>query len=389
MPPNLTKLNNEIKAGLQKELAFQTGDQLDEKIFTRLEQTKQWFSQYDEDGSGDLDIIELNHVMEKLKITKTALQLKRMVEIVDEDFNGVLDYKEFVRMVLIEDGIVNAGAMKEKLEALDSMPTDFAKAEADKLKAGSEAKKTGMALGARGGFARPSPEQLATMRRNKEVREKEEKEKIEAGVDKNANMKLCFSTDSTQTPAQRELLGSTSLTPELLKALSDRLHKACSGDELDKETFSIAYVEILNLEDGADYADKVFSVFDQDGSGTISINELSTFLNMHSDAPIRDKLFWNFKVFDVDNSGSIQKEEMREMLISLKGLEDPEVLKKLGYSSASDILSAKKGMAEMETHLDNLFAAADVDKSGEISAVEFTEAAVHSPTLMRYLELII
>ncbi len=76
-----------------------------------------------------------------------------------------------------------------------------------------------------------------TVRRNKEVREKEEKEKIEAGVDKNANMKLCFSTDSTQTPAQRELLGSTSLTPELLKALSDRLHKACSGDELDKETF--------------------------------------------------------------------------------------------------------------------------------------------------------
>ena len=44
--------------------------------------------------------------------------------------------------------------MKEKLEALDSMPTDFAKAEADKLKAGSEAKKTGMALGARGGFGK-------------------------------------------------------------------------------------------------------------------------------------------------------------------------------------------------------------------------------------------
>lgn len=53
-----------------------------------LEQCKQLFLTYDVDGSGDIDILELHTMMQKLGQPKTHLELKMMIRDVDSTGKG-------------------------------------------------------------------------------------------------------------------------------------------------------------------------------------------------------------------------------------------------------------------------------------------------------------
>eukprot|EP00049_Salpingoeca_infusionum_P026515 m.26137 g.26137 ORF g.26137 m.26137 type:complete len:154 (+) comp8797_c0_seq1:441-902(+) len=71
-------------------------DDLEEK----LEQYKVKFMEFDEDASGDIDIMELKRMMEKMGQAKTHLELKKMIAEVDTNNSGTIHYDEFVQMML-------------------------------------------------------------------------------------------------------------------------------------------------------------------------------------------------------------------------------------------------------------------------------------------------
>ncbi|XP_064395943.1 allograft inflammatory factor 1-like [Halichondria panicea] len=71
-----------------------------ENLEERLEAYKKQFMEFDEDNSGDIDIMELKRMMEKLGQAKTHLELKKMIAEVDKNNSGTIHYNEFLDMML-------------------------------------------------------------------------------------------------------------------------------------------------------------------------------------------------------------------------------------------------------------------------------------------------
>ncbi|KJE94609.1 allograft inflammatory factor [Capsaspora owczarzaki ATCC 30864] len=66
----------------------------------RLVEYRTKFMEYDLDHSGDIDLMELKQMMEKLGQAKTHLELKKMIAEVDLEGQGTISYRSFLTMML-------------------------------------------------------------------------------------------------------------------------------------------------------------------------------------------------------------------------------------------------------------------------------------------------
>ncbi|XP_069124189.1 allograft inflammatory factor 1-like [Argopecten irradians] len=71
-----------------------------EDLPEKLVKYKDQFMEFDLDNSGDIDIMELKQMMEKLDCAKTHLELKKMIAEVDTTGSGTILYREFLDMML-------------------------------------------------------------------------------------------------------------------------------------------------------------------------------------------------------------------------------------------------------------------------------------------------
>ncbi|XP_062515612.1 allograft inflammatory factor 1-like [Corticium candelabrum] len=101
------KAYGELKSRQENELdrtnqEFLTGGKFEdvEDLAERLESYKKQFMEFDENHSGDIDIMELKRMMEKLGQAKTHLELKKMIAEVDTNNTGTIHYHEFLDMML-------------------------------------------------------------------------------------------------------------------------------------------------------------------------------------------------------------------------------------------------------------------------------------------------
>jgi len=90
-----------------------------EDLEEKLEVFKRQFCRFDEDLSGDIDLMELKKMMETMGQAKTHLQLKRMIQQVDTTKSGTITYREFLQMMLGKENsvlkmILMFEALKEK-----------------------------------------------------------------------------------------------------------------------------------------------------------------------------------------------------------------------------------------------------------------------------------
>jgi len=82
----------------------------------QMEDLKKNFMDMDEDGSGDIDILELGRAMEKLGKPKNQLQLRKMIAEVDVSGTGTIEYEEFVLMMIgTSSAVLRMILMFEKL----------------------------------------------------------------------------------------------------------------------------------------------------------------------------------------------------------------------------------------------------------------------------------
>ncbi|KYQ93199.1 calcium-binding protein [Tieghemostelium lacteum] len=89
---NLKKQQEESLDSIAAEFA----SEIDEAT---LQKYKEKFMLYDENNSGDIDIMELKMMMEKLGIAKTHLELKKMISEVDSTGNGTINFRDFIVMM--------------------------------------------------------------------------------------------------------------------------------------------------------------------------------------------------------------------------------------------------------------------------------------------------
>lgn len=77
------------------------------------QQNKKMFNSYDDDGSGELSVLELRQVMRSLDILPLNGKVKEAINIVDRDCNGQLEFEEFQRFLHIYQS--NEGFTKQEL----------------------------------------------------------------------------------------------------------------------------------------------------------------------------------------------------------------------------------------------------------------------------------
>ncbi|XP_060082010.1 allograft inflammatory factor 1-like [Ylistrum balloti] len=88
----LEKINEEFK----DDDTYKEMEDLEEK----LNQYKEKFLEFDLDNSGDIDLLALTRMLERLNATKTHLDVKKIMDEVDTTGTGTISYKEFVTMML-------------------------------------------------------------------------------------------------------------------------------------------------------------------------------------------------------------------------------------------------------------------------------------------------
>ncbi len=154
---------------------------------------------------------------------------------------------------------------------------------------------------------------------------------------------------------------SKKLVGPFLIDLKNRFREIAGEDQIiDKSEFRHG-LGIANH----DISDRLFDIFDQDGSGSIDYGEFMTTIQSMVDGTDRDKIKFAFKLHDLDNNGHIDRNELK-VLIQQSFLEN-----RLDYDEF-----------QLDLLVDEFFERADKDLSGTIDFGEFLEVAHDYPDFM-------
>ncbi|XP_067416333.1 allograft inflammatory factor 1 [Emydura macquarii macquarii] len=85
---------------LNKEFLDDPKYNTDEDLAEKLEAFKKKYMDFDLNGEGDIDIMALKRMLEKLGAAKTHLELKKMITEVTGGLGESISYRDFVRMML-------------------------------------------------------------------------------------------------------------------------------------------------------------------------------------------------------------------------------------------------------------------------------------------------
>ncbi|KAM9714585.1 NADPH oxidase 5 [Dama dama] len=118
------------------------------------------------------------------------------------------------------------------------------------------------------------------------------------------------------------------------------------------------------------FAERFFVLFDSDGSGTITLQELQEALTLLIHGSPMDKLKFLFQVYDVDGSGSVDPDELRT------------VLQACLHESAISLPQEKLDQLALA-----LFESADKDCSGTITFEELRDELQRVPEVMENLTI--
>ncbi|KAL3859431.1 hypothetical protein ACJMK2_009654 [Sinanodonta woodiana] len=133
---------------------------------------------------------------------------------------------------------------------------------------------------------------------------------------------------------------------------------------------------------------EAFSLFDKDGDGSITTDELGTVMRNLGQFPSEEELKQMLKEIDIDGDGTFSFEEFVQVMANMGGIseqseEDEErelreafrVFDKTGcgYICASDVRAILQCMGEdlTEEEIDEMIAEVDIDGDGRIDFNEF------------------
>ncbi|XP_006875668.1 PREDICTED: allograft inflammatory factor 1 [Chrysochloris asiatica] len=72
----------------------------DEELPSKLEAFKKKYMEFDLNGNGDIDIMSLKQMMEKLGVARTHLELKKLIQEVSGGSGETFSYLDFLKMML-------------------------------------------------------------------------------------------------------------------------------------------------------------------------------------------------------------------------------------------------------------------------------------------------
>uniref|UniRef100_A0A8C6PQ33 NADPH oxidase 5 n=1 Tax=Nothobranchius furzeri TaxID=105023 RepID=A0A8C6PQ33_NOTFU len=159
--------------------------------------------------------------------------------------------------------------------------------------------------------------------------------------------------------------------------------ESIAGD--DKEINLNEFKTALKVRESF-FAERFFSLFDSDSSGSISLEELLKALNLLIHGNETDKLRFLFQVYDVDGESQTHEGQSEPALPACSGSIDPDELKTVLKSCLCE-----SAISLPEEKLDDLtlvlFESADKDNSGSITFEELKAELENFPEVMENLTI--
>ncbi|GAA0139183.1 calmodulin-related [Lithospermum erythrorhizon] len=143
-------------------------------------------------------------------------------------------------------------------------------------------------------------------------------------------------------------------------------------------------MEILNEEQIVEFKE-AFSLFDKDGDGCITVDELATVIRSLDQNPSEEELQDMFAEVDADGSGTIEFTEFLALMAKkIKETDVEEELKEAfkvfdkdqnGYISASELRHVMINLGEKLTdeEVEQMIREADLDGDGQVNYDEFVK----------------
>ncbi|KAL4658254.1 recoverin-like [Arapaima gigas] len=110
---------------------------------------------------------------------------------------------------------------------------------------------------------------------------------------------------------------NTRYSEEELSAWYQTFLKECPNGRITKEQFESIYASFFPDADPTEYARHVFRSFDTNSDGTLDFKEYIIALHLTSSGKTLQKLEWAFALYDVDGNGTISKNEIQEIVQSI------------------------------------------------------------------------
>ncbi|CAM0945834.1 unnamed protein product [Alopecurus aequalis] len=149
---------------------------------------------------------------------------------------------------------------------------------------------------------------------------------------------------------------------ELFKKISYSIFK---DGLIHKEEFQLALFRNSNRKNL--FADRIFDLFDLKRNGVIEFEEFVRSLHIfHPDTPIAEKIAFAFRLYDLRGTGSIEREELKEMVLAIL--------------NESDLLLSDDAVEQIVDQ-------ADLNSDGRIDPDEWKEFTSENPALLKNMTL--
>lgn len=137
--------------------------------------------------------------------------------------------------------------------------------------------------------------------------------------------------------------------------------------EVNKTNFRELASKFFPQQKSEIFADEVFRVYDQDKNGMLNFREFLVGISILKKAPIEDKLTTVFNLYDIDGSGAISREELEHI------------------SKAIDSFT-QKNLSKQFCNAKELFEVLDTDHDGKVTFHEFRKVILADRKLFQLFD---
>ena len=176
-----------------------------------------------------------------------------------------------------------------------------------------------------------------------------------------------------------ELLELTKFKKKDLKRWYKKFLKDYPEGKLDVKQFYELYSRIYKTNYHNHLAQHIFNSLDQNNDGYVTFKELMSALSVTSHGTLAAKLEWLFNVYDLDGSGAISLEEINHMIKCMQALSERRPAVVTSTTNHGDPVSPEE--------VEEMFRTVDLDSNGFWSLEEFGIGMLSNPQFVRILKL--